>query len=212
MYSVSEYGRMLADRVRTDAYARALRAAIRPGSVVVDIGTGTGFFAMLACQLGAERVYAIEPNDAIGLAREMAQANGYADRIAFYQDFSTDVDLPERADVIVSDLRGILPLVPYNIPSAVDARRRLLKPGGVFIPAEDRLWVAVAEAPEEFERLSTPWLSGPYGIEMSAGWRVASNAWGKGRQIKSEQLRPTSRGSPGGAAPRTASPSGSRRR
>ena len=31
---------------------QALRAAVRPGSVVLDIGTGTGIFAMLAARFG----------------------------------------------------------------------------------------------------------------------------------------------------------------
>lgn len=54
-------------------------------------------------------MYAIEPGDCVQLARDLAQANGCADRIRFIQDFSTNVTLPERADVIVADVRGILP-------------------------------------------------------------------------------------------------------
>src|SRR5437870_11229737 len=76
MYSVADYGIMIADRVRMEAYMQALRSAVRPGGVVVDIGTGTGIFALLACRFGARRVYAIEPNDAIQVAREIARANG----------------------------------------------------------------------------------------------------------------------------------------
>ncbi|MBW3656542.1 MAG: hypothetical protein KY444_10570 [Gemmatimonadetes bacterium] len=39
-YSLLGYGDMMADRVRMDAYAAALEQAVRPGSVVLDIGTG----------------------------------------------------------------------------------------------------------------------------------------------------------------------------
>ena len=178
---------MIADSVRTDAYARALREAVRPGSVVLDIGTGTGIFAMLACKFGARRVYAIEPDDSIQLAREIAAANGYADRIEFIQDYSTAVSLPERADVVVSDLHGLLPLMQHHIPTIIDARERLLKPGGVLIPREDRLWASVAEDAESFERLSAPWLSDAYGFDMSAGWRYVSSTWRK-RKVTPEQL------------------------
>ena len=170
---------MIADRVRIDAYARALRQAVSPGAVVIDIGTGTGFFAMLACQFGARRVYAVEPDDSIQLAREAAAANGYADRIEFIQDYSTAVSLPERADVIISDMRDLLPLFHRHIPSIVDARTRLLKDGGALIPREDRVWVALAEHGELYERLSAPWLSRPYGLDLSAGWRVLTSAWRK---------------------------------
>ena len=89
MYSVSAYGSMIRDRVRMDAYAVALRQAIRPGATVVDIGTGTGIMACLACRYGAGRVYAIEPADVIEVARRIAAANGLADRIRFIQKPST---------------------------------------------------------------------------------------------------------------------------
>ena len=56
MYSLNAYGSMIADRVRVDAYAEALRKTVHMGSVVVEIGTGPGIFAVLACQLGASRV------------------------------------------------------------------------------------------------------------------------------------------------------------
>src|SRR6202008_4288409 len=132
-YSVAAYGAMIADRVRTGAYARALRAAVFPGAVVVDIGTGTGIFAMLACRFGARRVYAIEPDDAIQVAREIAAANGYADRIEFIQGISTKTGLPERADVIVYDLYGVLPAYQHHVASVADARERMLAQGGKLV-------------------------------------------------------------------------------
>ena len=68
-----------------EAFIRRCAQTIKPGSVVVDMGTGTGIFALLACRLGARRVYAIEPDDAIQVAKEIAAANGCADRIEFMQ-------------------------------------------------------------------------------------------------------------------------------
>ena len=142
-YTVADYGAMIVDPVRMDRYVRALEQAIKPGGIVIDIGTGTGIFALLACRLGARRVYAIEPEDVIQVAREIAAANGCADRIEFVQAMSTRVTLPERADVIVSDLTGALPWFAHHIPSIIDARRRLLAPGGVLIPRRDAAWAAI---------------------------------------------------------------------
>ena len=124
-YSILQYGQMVGDRTRVDGYFEALRNAIHPGSVVLDIGTGTGIFALLACRLGARKVYAIEPSDAISLARNIADANGCREKIDFLQEMSTKVTLPERADVIVSDLRGILPFCGRHISSIIDAPVRL---------------------------------------------------------------------------------------
>src|ERR1700722_3206701 len=102
-YSLAGYGSMIADRIRIDAFAQALRGAIRPGAVVMDIGTGPGIMAVLACQFGAKRVYAIEPSEVIQVAREIAAANHCANKIEFFEDLSTKVSIPTKADVIVSD-------------------------------------------------------------------------------------------------------------
>jgi protein arginine N-methyltransferase 1 len=145
MYTVSSYGEMIADPPRMDAYVRAMRAAIKPGDVVLDLGSGPGLFAMLACQMGARRVYAIEPGNVIQIAREAAAANGFADRIEFFHGLSTQITLPEPADVIVSDLRGPLPLYQQHLPSIRDDRERLLAKGGILIPERDILWAVIAE-------------------------------------------------------------------
>lgn len=150
MYTVPNYNRMIADRARVEAYARAIRHAVRQDSVVVDIGAGTGIMTLLACRCGARRVFAIEPDDVIQVAREVVQANGYADRVEFFQQLSTSVTLPEPADVVVSDLRGILPLFQLHIPTIRDARQRFLGRGGVLIPQSDTLWAAVAEVPDVY--------------------------------------------------------------
>src|SRR5688572_3245541 len=167
MYSVHSYGRMLADSVRMGAYSAALKRAVRPGSVVLDLGCGPGVFALLACKLGARRVYAVEPDNVIQLAREAAFANGVADRIEFFQDLSTEITLPEPADVIISDLRGVLPWYQQHIPSIVDARTRFLAQGGILIPARDTLWAAIVEAPERYQEIVSPWQSN--GLDLSNG-------------------------------------------
>ncbi len=190
MYSIADYGGMIADTARMTAFVRAMRQAVRPGAVVVDIGTGTGIFALLACQLGARRVYAIEPDDAIQVARDIAAANGCADRIEFIQGLSTDVVLPERADVIVADIGGVLPWFGRHIPSIVDARRRLLAPDGVMIPRRDIVWAAVVDAPDLYERFADPWTARPLGLDMTAARRLATNTWNRARVRGDHLLAP----------------------
>ena len=159
---------MITDRVRVDAYAQALRKTVREGSIVAEIGTGPGIFAVLACQLGASRVFAIEPSEIIQVAREVAAANGCADKIEFFEDLSNRVTLPLRADVIFSDLRGALPLFERHIPSIVDARRRFLAPEGTLIPRRDTLWAAVVEAPKPYGELVDPWDHNQLGQDLSS--------------------------------------------
>src|ERR1700738_3821418 len=186
MYSLLAYGDFIADRIRTGAYQQALRAAVTRDSVVLDIGTGTGILALLACQYGARKVYAIEPSDAIQLGREMAAANGSADRIEFIQDVSTNVSLFEQADVLVSDLHGILPLFGKHIPTIIDARQRLLKRGSKLIPCRETLWMAPVDAPERYRAINN-WDGDFLGLDLGPGRRVMTNHTWKVR-IKPEQL------------------------
>jgi protein arginine N-methyltransferase 1 len=175
MYSVHHYGEMILDRPRMEAYESALCATVKPGCVVADIGTGTGIFAMLACRLGARRVFAIEPNPAIAVAREIAAANGFAERIEFFEALSTCVELPERADVIVSDLRGVLPVFSHHIPAIMDARKRHLAAGGTLIAERDEIWAALLEDSEAHRRVTAPWLDNAFGLDMAAAARILAN-------------------------------------
>ena len=161
------------------AYAAALRRVVRADSVVMDLGCGPGVFAVLACKLGARRVYAVEPENVIGLAREIAEANGCIDRVEFFEKLSTEITLPEPADVIISDLRGVLPWFEQHIPAIVDARARLLAPRGVLIPHRDILWAALVEAPSQYAELVDPWKDNAFGLDLSAGTRLITNNWRK---------------------------------
>src|SRR5690242_13189379 len=83
MYSLHFYGEMLAGGLRTDAHVEALRQAVKPDSVVLDLGCGPGLFALLACRFGARRAFGIETDNVINLAREAAVANGFSYRAEF---------------------------------------------------------------------------------------------------------------------------------
>jgi len=178
---------MLADSVRTGAYARALRKFVGPETVVADLGTGSGIFALLACRYGARRVYAVESDDWIHMAREIVQANGCADRIEFIQGRSTEITLPERVDVIVSDLHGRMPVFEHHLISIVDARRRFLKPAGVLIPEREALCAALIESQESYESAVGSWENNPYGLDLSPGRRRAVNDW-YGSKTKPEEV------------------------
>jgi protein arginine N-methyltransferase 1 len=174
-YHISDYGFMMASANRMEAFVEALSQSVTKDSVVIDLGAGTGVFALLACRFGARRVYAIDPNDAIAVAEELAAENGFSDRLVCIQDLSTSVELPERADLIVSDLRGMVPLFENHLPTIIDARERLLKPDGTLIPRGDRIWAALVEAEKPYSNLVDPWDDGRFGLDMSAGRRYVVN-------------------------------------
>jgi type I protein arginine methyltransferase len=187
MYSLRNFGDMIGDSTRFSAYATAIARSVRAGDVVAEIGCGPAVFALLACQAGAKHVYAIETEDIIDVARQIAAASGFADRIQFFQDDSRKVDLPERVDVIVSDIRGVLPLFDGALASQQDARRRFLAPNGVMIPRRDILKAAIIEAEEAYSRLTSPWKTCVPQVELSVPLQLVLNT-GHSVAVKVEQL------------------------
>lgn len=133
--------RMLDDLPRTECYREALRRTVRPGDIVVDVGTGTGILAASAAQAGAAHVYAIErsPNTA-KLAQKFFADNGLQDRITVIEGASTTVQLPRKATVMVSEVVGNDPLDEGIVQTTQDAIARLLEPDARLIPGRLRIF------------------------------------------------------------------------
>jgi protein arginine N-methyltransferase 1 len=172
---------MLKDAIRMNAYEEAIRRTVKPGAVVLDIGTGTGIHALMAARQGARHVYAIEPAEAVSIARDLARTNGLSDRITFIQERSTRVVLPERADVLISDLHGTLPWYEHHIPTVADARERLLIENAVVIPERDTVYMGAVAAPDLYSVFVEPWQSRPFGFQMDEVALRLTNSFSRGR-------------------------------
>lgn len=186
MYSLDEFGEMIGDAARFPAYAEAIAQAVRPGDSVVDIGSGPGIFALLACRAGARKVYAIDTESVVEFGRQLAAANGFSERIEFLRGDSRQILLPERVNVIVSDIRGALPLFGQGIHVLNDARTRFLAEKGKMIPVRDAIFGSLVESPETYQRIIAPWKS-VAGLDLGAALPVVLNTMYK-RPCKPEQL------------------------
>lgn len=140
---------MLNDRRRTGAYLQALQESVKPGDVVLDLGTGSGILGVAAAQAGAGTVYAIEASGIAEVAGQVFKANGCDKKIHLLQGWSTQVDLPERVDLLVSELIGNDPLHERVLEMMIDGRKRFLKAGGKLIPARIRVYALPVSLPEE---------------------------------------------------------------
>ncbi len=129
-----EHARMLHDERRTGDYLAALAAAVRPDDVVLDIGTGSGVLAVAAARAGARHVYAVEASDIAEVAERVFAVNGVRDRVTLLPGWSRQIELPERADLLVAEVIGNEPLEEEILETTLDARRRLLAPGARLIP------------------------------------------------------------------------------
>lgn len=182
---------MIVNEGRFRPFASAMRCYITSDSVVMDIGSGTGIFSFLACQLGARRIYAVEPDPAaMAVARHCARDVPGSERITWIEDLSTRITLPEQVDVVVGDLHGVMPFFAGNIASLNDARERHLKPGGRMIPQRDHLMAAPAESPLEYRNIESPWLQNALGLDLSAAlpWVTCNLMRARSQPIAPEQL------------------------
>jgi type II protein arginine methyltransferase len=133
--------RMMQDAGRNRAYDAAIRRAVGPDTHVLEIGTGSGLLAMMAARAGARRVTTCEQVEAIAeTAAEIVRRNGYGERVRVIAKHSTKlavgVDLPEPADLLISEVLSDKLLAEHVLPSTAHARRHLLKPGAAIIPRE----------------------------------------------------------------------------
>jgi SAM-dependent methyltransferase len=128
---------MLQDLVRTGAYRSAIlgNGVDFKDKVVVDVGTGSGVLAYFAVQAGARHVYALEASGVARRARKLLEANGLGDRITVLQVKVEECELPEQADVIISEPMGFMLIHERMLESYIIARNRFLKPGGRMFPA-----------------------------------------------------------------------------
>lgn len=171
---VDEHREYLSDGNRLEAYRRAIEEVVKPGSVVVDLGSGTGIMGLLACRAGARRVYVIEETSIIGLAREICQANGFGDRVTFVKDFSTYAQIAEPADVVVADQIGHFGFDAGIFEYFSDARRRFLKPEGVLLPSRVELIVAPVEREDLWGQVEF-WNESPAGFNFQPARKLAAN-------------------------------------
>jgi protein arginine N-methyltransferase 1 len=171
---VDEHREYLSDPVRLAAFQDAVAEIVRPGDIVLDLGCGTGILGLFACRAGARRVFAVDASGMIELARAIAAANGYADRIEYLHGFSKDVELPARADVVVADQIGRFGFEAGVIEYFSDARRRLLVPEARLIPGRLQLQVALVEAPEFYGQIDF-WNGRPAGFDCSPAREWAAN-------------------------------------
>ena len=134
--------RMIADRWRTDAFARAIEAVVTPEDVVLDVGTGTGVLAMLAARAGARQVYAIDQAEVAQTAANLVKANKLGDVVKILRGPAAELELPESATVLVSEWLGNFAFVEAMLDDVLAARDANLAPGGRMIPSRVRTLLA----------------------------------------------------------------------
>jgi predicted RNA methylase len=148
---------MMNDTYRNDCYEKALRKAVKPESVVLDIGSGSGLLALMAARAGAKQVYTCEKVKVVAnMARHIVEANGYSEQIITFNKLSNDLqvgaDLSEPADILVSEIFDVGLLAEYAVASIRHAREHLLKPNAQILPKSATVYAVLVDSIQVFHQ------------------------------------------------------------
>jgi SAM-dependent methyltransferase len=166
---------LLQDSVRTNAFREAIRRSVTPDSVVLDLGTGSGILSFFAAEAGARRVFSVDATHSADLASFLSRHLGFADRIQVIHDRSTNIELPENADLLVTETLGAFGINEQILSSVIDARARLLRPDAAIIPRSIDLYLVPVDDASIYERRVKWWNERPYGFDLSPLAVFASN-------------------------------------
>ncbi|KAG8099137.1 hypothetical protein GUJ93_ZPchr0013g35428 [Zizania palustris] len=136
---------MLQDFVRTGTYYAAVmeNRSDFEGRVVVDVGAGSGILSLFAAQAGARHVYAIEASEMAEHAQRLISGNpSLGQRITVIKGKVEEVELPEKADILISEPMGTLLVNERMLETYVIARDRFLGPDGKMFPTTGRIHMA----------------------------------------------------------------------
>lgn len=144
---------MAQDAYKLQAYQSAMLAVGVKDKVVIDVGAGNGVLSIMAAQMGARRVFAVEVGNQAVRELEMRVTHEVArgtirpnvirvvNKSAMYL---TDQDIPphERADVLVSEWIGYLLFHEHIWPAVCHVRDNFMKESYDIIPCKGLVQVA----------------------------------------------------------------------
>lgn len=143
---------MMNDAARNAAFLDGIQKTIRPGALVLDIGTGAGLLALLAARAGAGHVYTCEQVGMVAdTAREIIARNGLQDRITVIGKPSNELrvgkELPRRVDVLITEIFDCGLLGEGVAAALAHGRRELLAADGAILPGRASVQAVLVDSP-----------------------------------------------------------------
>ena len=154
------HARMLADQNRNLAIKAALEKYLGPSKSFLDVGSGTGIWAIYGALLGAEHVVAVETEETlIPIIRRHAEENGVADKIEIFHGNVNDLEAGRKFDVVLSELFGNDIYGEPTTRAFIRLRKQFLAAEGVLLPQKMELFAVPL-------RISRPAVEFPLGVHL----------------------------------------------
>lgn len=138
------------DQPRNERYVDSINRAVKD-KIVVEIGTGKdAILSRFCCAAGAKKVYTIEINERVyQQAKACVASLGLADKIQVILGDGQTTEIPELADICVSELLGSI-ASSEGVAPIINSSRRFLKPDGVMLPSRSLTKFAAISLPDNF--------------------------------------------------------------
>jgi len=95
---------MLSDNARMSAFKSAINRVVKPGDVVLELGSGTGVLSFFAAEK-ARKVYAVELNlDLVDESRRFLQQNRNGEKVEVIHADAFEYIPPEPVDVVICEM------------------------------------------------------------------------------------------------------------
>ena len=148
VYDELAYHAMTSDERRNESYKAAVEEAF--DRVVLEVGTGPeALLARFCVEAGARKVYAVEKlAETFALARQRVRQLGLEDRIEVIHGDATEIELPEPAEVCVSEIVGAIGGCE-GAAVILNGVRHLLSADAEMIPVRSTTLYAPVELPAE---------------------------------------------------------------
>ncbi|XP_017127186.1 protein arginine N-methyltransferase 1 [Drosophila elegans] len=142
------------------------------GRKILVLCCGTGTLALMAAQMGAKRVYAVDYSKVTGYAELVVRQNRFETIIKVLNGRMKDLKLPEKVDGIICNWMGHCLLYESEILEVLEARDRWLKKGGFILPDLGSLFLVASEE-HMLKNDRCNWWRSVYGFNMNAMRRYA---------------------------------------
>ena len=142
MTDLGYYRDLLDGEARIAAFRRAIERVVRPGDRVLDLGCGLGTFAFFAVRAGAGKVWAVDRDPVVHVAKTLAASNDPSGRVVFLHGDASRISLPSAIDVLIFEdfTTTLLDARTHALLARVQAD--VLAPTGRMVPGSARLSVA----------------------------------------------------------------------
>lgn len=122
--------RMLNDQKRNMAYAAALEKAFKRGHrCIIDIGSGSGIFSLVADKIGFDKIYSCEASEVMcDIQNKCFDANNSTEHVQVINEYSTNINIDDtKPTLIVTEIFDCGLLGEGVLPVLIDAHERLVE-------------------------------------------------------------------------------------